>query len=61
MNSGGATALEVWAKSVGGGIVEIYRLDDWPMRYGLEPAPFRQMKAAVMELFEKLERAGGFD
>ena len=31
MNSGGATALEVWAKSVGGGIVEIYRLDDWPI------------------------------
>jgi hypothetical protein len=37
------------------------RLDDWPLRYGLEPAPFRRMKVAVMELFEKLERAGGLD
>ena len=37
------------------------RLDDWPLRYELGPAPFRRMKVAVMELFEKLERAGGFD
>jgi len=37
------------------------RLDAWPLRYGLEPAPFRRMKVAVMELFEKLERAGVLD
>jgi len=34
------------------------RLDDWPEKVGLEPTPFRRMKAAVMELFEKMERAG---
>jgi transcriptional regulator with XRE-family HTH domain len=37
------------------------RLDDWPMRYELEPAPFRRMKVAVMRLFEKLERSGALD
>ena len=34
------------------------RLDEWPEKMRLEPAPFRRMKVAVMELFEKLERAG---
>ncbi|HTW90314.1 MAG TPA: helix-turn-helix transcriptional regulator [bacterium] len=34
------------------------RLDEWPAKYGLDPAPFRQMKEAVMKLFEKMERAG---
>jgi hypothetical protein len=37
------------------------RLDDWPLRMELEPAPFRRMKVAVMKLFEKLERAGALD
>jgi transcriptional regulator with XRE-family HTH domain len=36
-------------------------LDYWPLRYGLEPEPFRRMKVAVMKLFEKLERAGALD
>jgi transcriptional regulator with XRE-family HTH domain len=34
------------------------RLDEWPVERGLEPAPFRRMKEAVMKLFEKMERAG---
>jgi hypothetical protein len=37
------------------------RLDDWPQKMGLEPTPFRRMKAAVMALFEKLERSGQLD
>jgi transcriptional regulator with XRE-family HTH domain len=34
------------------------KLDEWPIEHGLEPAPFRRMKEAVMQLFEKMERAG---
>jgi transcriptional regulator with XRE-family HTH domain len=34
------------------------RLDKWPEEKGLDPAPFRRMKEAVMALFEKMERAG---
>jgi len=34
------------------------RLDEWPEEKGLDPAPFRRMKEAVMKLFEKMERAG---
>ena len=37
------------------------KLDNWPVEHGLEPAPFRRMKEAVMELFEKMERAGALD
>jgi len=37
------------------------QLDAWPLRYGLEPAPFQRMKVAVMKLFEKLERSGALD
>jgi hypothetical protein len=37
------------------------RLDAWPLRWGLETAPFRRMRVAVMEFFEKLERAGELD
>jgi len=37
------------------------RLDAWPQEMGLEPAPFRRMKVAVMGLFEKPERAGQLD
>jgi transcriptional regulator with XRE-family HTH domain len=36
-------------------------LDDWPVKRKLDPAPFRRMKEAVMELFEKMERAGALD
>jgi transcriptional regulator with XRE-family HTH domain len=34
------------------------KLDEWPVERKLDPAPFRRMKAAVMKLFEKMERAG---
>jgi transcriptional regulator with XRE-family HTH domain len=34
------------------------RLDEWPVKKDLDPAPFRRMKEAVMALFEKMERAG---
>jgi transcriptional regulator with XRE-family HTH domain len=34
------------------------RLDEWPVRMGLDPIQARWMKEAVMELFEKMERAG---
>jgi len=37
------------------------RLDEWPVRLRLEPEPFRRMKAAVIELFEKLAQSGGLD
>ena len=37
------------------------KLDEWPARYGVDPAPFRRMKEAVMELSEEMERAGAFD
>jgi transcriptional regulator with XRE-family HTH domain len=37
------------------------RLDDWPAKRRLDPAPFRRMKQAVMELFEKMERAGALE
>jgi hypothetical protein len=37
------------------------RLDDWPLKMRLEPAPFRRMKVAVTELFERLERTGRLD
>ena len=37
------------------------RLDEWPVERKLDPEPFRRMKEAVMELFEKMERAGGLD
>jgi transcriptional regulator with XRE-family HTH domain len=37
------------------------RLDEWPARRKLEPEPFRRMKEAVMDLFEKMERAGALD
>ena len=35
------------------------RLNEWPAKRELDPEPFRRMKEAVMELFEKMERAGG--
>jgi len=34
------------------------RLDDWPVRMGLDPTQSRRVKQAVMKLFEKMERAG---
>jgi transcriptional regulator with XRE-family HTH domain len=34
------------------------RLDEWPEKRRLDPAPFRRMKEAVVKLFEKMERAG---
>jgi len=34
------------------------KLDEWPAEHGLDPTPFRRMKEAVMELFEKMQRAG---
>jgi len=37
------------------------RLDEWPAERELDPEPFRRMKEAVMELFEKMERAGALD
>jgi transcriptional regulator with XRE-family HTH domain len=37
------------------------KLDDWPVKYGQDPRPFRRMKEAVMELFEKMERAGAVE
>ncbi len=37
------------------------RLDTWPEMYGYHPAPFRQMKAAVTGLFNKLAAAGKLD
>jgi transcriptional regulator with XRE-family HTH domain len=37
------------------------RLDEWPEKRCLDPAPFRRMKEAVMKLFEKMERAGALD
>lgn len=37
------------------------RVDEWPAKHGLDPAPFRPMKEAVMELFEKMERARALD
>ena len=37
------------------------RLDEWPLKYGFDPAPFRRMKEAVMELFERMERAGALE
>ena len=36
----------------------IEHLDDWPLKVGLDPTQARQMKEAVMKLFEKMERAG---
>jgi len=48
-------AKPVWRRKA------LARLDDWPLEKELEPAPFRHMKVAVMELFEKLERAGALD
>jgi transcriptional regulator with XRE-family HTH domain len=37
------------------------RLDEWPVRMGLDPAQSRRMKEAVMELFEKMEMAGALE
>jgi len=37
------------------------RLDEWPVKRGADPAPFRRMKEAVMKLFEKMERAGALE
>jgi transcriptional regulator with XRE-family HTH domain len=37
------------------------RLDEWPLKYGVDPAPFRRMKEAVRELFERMERAGALE
>jgi len=34
------------------------RLEEWPAKRGLDPAPFRRMREAVSELFEKMVRAG---
>ena len=34
------------------------RLDEWPAQRKLEREPFRRMKEAVMNLYEKMERAG---
>ena len=34
------------------------RLDEWPLKRGADPVPFRRMKEAVMKLFEKMEKAG---
>ena len=48
-------AKPVWRRKA------LARLDAWPLEKELEPAPFRRMKVAVIELFEKLERAGSFD
>jgi hypothetical protein len=37
------------------------RLNEWPVKRKLDPVPFRRMKEAMMELFEKMERAGALD
>jgi hypothetical protein len=37
------------------------RLDERAVEKGLDPAPLRRMKEAVMKLFEKMERAGALD
>ena len=37
------------------------KLDEWPAKYRVDPAPFRRIKEAVRELFEKMERAGALD
>jgi transcriptional regulator with XRE-family HTH domain len=37
------------------------RLDEWPVRMGLDPTQARRMKEAVMELFERMERAGALE
>ena len=37
------------------------RLDEWPVRMGLDPAQARRVKQAVMKLFERMERAGAID
>ena len=37
------------------------RLNEWPAKRELDPEPFRRMKEAVMDLFEKMERAGALD
>ena len=37
------------------------RLDAWPVEKGLDPVPFRRMKKAVMELYEKMEKAGAVE
>jgi hypothetical protein len=34
------------------------RLDEWPVRMGLDPAQSRRVNDAVMKLFERMERAG---
>ncbi len=34
------------------------RLDEWPVRMGLDPMQAQRMKEAVMELFGEMERAG---
>lgn len=48
-------AKPVWRRKA------LARLDAWPLEKELEPAPFRRMKVAVMELLEKMERAGQLD
>ncbi len=37
------------------------RLDDWPMRMGLDPTQSRRVKQAVMKLFERMQRAGALE
>lgn len=37
------------------------KLDEWPVKKGQDPAPFRRMKEAVTKLFERMEKAGAFD
>jgi transcriptional regulator with XRE-family HTH domain len=37
------------------------RLDEWPVKMGLDPTQAWRMKQAVMELFEKMERAGAVE
>lgn len=34
------------------------RLEDWPVQYDLDPAPFLAMKAAVIRFIEELEQTG---
>jgi hypothetical protein len=34
------------------------RLDEWPLRWGDDPAPFQRMKAAVTGLFRQMDEAG---
>jgi len=37
------------------------RLDEWPVRMGLDPTQSRRVKQAVMKLFERMERAGALE